>query len=59
MAIDDIVETLTYTSSEDELIRARDIIVTRLRELELNDKETEEKEVLEEMEEEYEEEEEE
>lgn len=55
MAIDDIVDTLVLVSSEDELIRAKNSIETRLKELEIQDKEQEEKEILEETEEEYEE----
>lgn len=57
MAIDDIVDTLILVSSEDELMRAS--IDNRLKELEIQDKQEEEKEILEETEEEYAEEEEE
>lgn len=59
MAIDDIVDTLVFVSSEDELIRARTSIDNRLKELELEEKQQEEKEILEETEPEFEEEEEE
>lgn len=55
MAIDEIVETLAYISSMEELERARTIIDNRLVELEKEEKEEEEKEIIEDIEEEIEE----